>query len=384
MDYYVDKILNGSLKGADLASLQHNGTISKSERRSIMKAVQKKQKGSITQPQEPSSCSKDACEKKRKLNLAQDEDTYIPDSTQKEAMTAKQKKNAIKLLNKDLNSCAMKKQLQEAINKVRASAKKGLSLDVHSYTNLINCHARCGDVEGAMKTFHMMKENGVKPNIVTLTALLRGCCDSGDVSTARDIFLREMIQRIDSAPSDKKKKKKNDGAHIGFTPDPSLFPNQRALATLLRGCQRLGNVGLAEEAFSAWNAIRGMLEEEKKEDEGLQEHENKRNEEEDEATTTTASLLLVSIMCQTLRVERACEVAETMMKQEGAGADLDRSFAAWYIARAYAVQGELRRAKAWTELARGLLAKTKSSGLLRAMQRHSTVPVLVKGKKVKT
>ena len=284
IEAYVHKLLEGEITGAELAALQSKGILSKGERRSIMKKVAKSRsqcgdtvakdsqsegndgeprEGSVTmrsnKRKEMDSSSDIIEEKERTLAIDESGGTETDANAGNSSMTSKQKKNAIKLLNKELNTCALKKQLHEAKKKVRAALKKNLILDVHSYTNFINCYARCGDVRGAQQTLEGMIKAGVSPNVVTWTALLKGCCDNGDLHSGRSIFLYDMLQlvRKESLSSDPltKKAKKVDKAAV----DQSLYPNERSLATLLRGCQRVGAISVGLECFQIWFELTSRL-----------------------------------------------------------------------------------------------------------------------------
>ena len=133
----VAKVLSGEWDGAMLASEQSAGRLTKGERRSIMKQVSKARKNkSIDEKCVESTCiSREVHEEeheeeggvgksnKRKVDESEIERKEIV--VESVVMNSKQKKNAIKLLNKELNSCALKKQLNEAKRKVRAALKKG-------------------------------------------------------------------------------------------------------------------------------------------------------------------------------------------------------------------------------------------------------------------
>ncbi len=62
-------------------------------------------------------------------------------------------KAKIMLLNKDLSDFCKKKQLKSAIKRFNQAVRKGLKPDIHSYSNLMNCYVRCGQVAGAMASY---------------------------------------------------------------------------------------------------------------------------------------------------------------------------------------------------------------------------------------
>lgn len=104
--------------------------------------------------------------------------------------------------------------------------------DVHSYTNVLNAHVRCGDVAGAQTLFASMPGAGVEPNVVSYTTLMKGLCDAGDLAAAKAL-LSQM-------------------AAIG----KKITPNLRTVNTFLRGCVRVGDVDAAEGIFQSlgkWN-----------------------------------------------------------------------------------------------------------------------------------
>ena len=134
----------------------------------------------------------------------------------------KRKKKTLHL-NRQLADLAQRKQLKEASKAFRRGVRQGV-VDVHSYTNLLNAHVRCGDVAGAQTVFFGMPVAGIAPNVVTYTTLMKGLCDAGDLNGAQKV-LAEM------AASKK------------------VTPNLRTVNTFLRGCVRVGDVAAAEDIF---------------------------------------------------------------------------------------------------------------------------------------
>ena len=66
---------------------------------------------------------------------------------------------------------------------------------MHSYTNLINCAVRCGKpAEAAALYADMRAKAGVEPNVVTVTAMLKGLSEAGDARGAKAL-LDEEIRR---------------------------------------------------------------------------------------------------------------------------------------------------------------------------------------------
>lgn len=98
-------------------------------------------------------------------------------------------------------------------------------MDVHIYTNLINVHVRCNDIPGAEDSLRTMIAAKITPNVVTYTTLLKGYCESGMMTSAKNLLLTNML--------------------------PEKAWNVRSLSTFLRGCVRVGSVNSALEVFQS-------------------------------------------------------------------------------------------------------------------------------------
>lgn len=144
------------------------------------------------------------------------------------AFSKEERKLKLRLLNKDLAEFAQKKQLSFAKKRFEWGIRKGIKVDVHSYTNLINAYVRCSDLNGAEVTLHRMIQSGIVPNLVTFTTLMKGYSEMGDVDHACNIYFNFI---------------KQEG---GFT----LRPNVRALNTFLRACVRTGKCKPALQSFT--------------------------------------------------------------------------------------------------------------------------------------
>ena len=154
----------------------------------------------------------------------------------------KELKLKLRILNQELSDCAQKKNLKFAKKRFNWALKRGLP-DVHTYTNMINVHARCQDIQGAEKLLHDMIAHGIPPNIVAYTAFLKGCCEVGDMHKARELYFNDLnpdplICPSPSPPSLKEK----------------LRPNTRTLNAFLRGCCRTGAVKSAIAAFALFQS----------------------------------------------------------------------------------------------------------------------------------
>ena len=64
------------------------------------------------------------------------------------SLTKGHAKMKLKLLNKELAQLAKKKQLKLAIKRFNWGVNKGLPVNVHTYSNLLNAYVRCGDIDG--------------------------------------------------------------------------------------------------------------------------------------------------------------------------------------------------------------------------------------------
>ena len=104
-----------------------------------------------------------------------------PSKSSKSDMTfsSKATKNYVKNINHKLAGMSTRKQLKKAQKLFRALEKRGLSGDVHTFTILINCCVRCGDLDQAKDYLCSMKTQGLRPNIVTVTTLMKGLCEAG-------------------------------------------------------------------------------------------------------------------------------------------------------------------------------------------------------------
>jgi pentatricopeptide repeat protein len=52
---------------------------------------------------------------------------------------------------------------------------------IYTYTNLINACVRCFETAKAQEYLDEMKKQGIDPNEVTYTALIKGYCQDGDL-----------------------------------------------------------------------------------------------------------------------------------------------------------------------------------------------------------
>ena len=132
-------------------------------------------------------------------------------------------------LNEELSVCAKRKKLRRARELFDNARASGLAPDAHSWTNLVNCLARCGRPEEASQAVAEMRAAGVAPNVVTYTALVKALCAAGDVGGA--------AAAVRAAEA--------DGTAVAR-------PNARMGSALLRGCVRVGAVKLGESTLAAY------------------------------------------------------------------------------------------------------------------------------------
>lgn len=224
----------------------------------------------------------------------------------KNLLSRKHLKAKLKMLNKELADYAQKKQLKTAIKRFSWGVRKGMEPDKHTYANLLNCYVRCGDLEGALQQFKLMNEAKILPNIVIYTTLLKGFCDKGDLSGAKNILFSEM-------------------------PKHHLAPGIRTVNTFIRGCTKIGAVTSAMRAYhllhdTSKTAMKGNTSDNKKRKRSSGDEDDDDNDAADDAADDViestgpdgtfeengqASLFesVVALLCQSLDVEQASLIA---------------------------------------------------------------------------
>lgn len=136
-----------------------------------------------------------------------------------------ERKLKLRYLNKELAEYSQKKQLKLAIKRFEWGIRKGLRLDIHSYTNLLNAYVRCNDLDGAEAMLIRIKNNkDIQPNLITYTTLLKGYGEVGNIHKVVEIYF-----------------------HVLKT--ENLIPNVRTFNTLLRSCVRVGMKAPALQAY---------------------------------------------------------------------------------------------------------------------------------------
>lgn len=156
----------------------------------------------------------------------------VPRKKKKTRINKKGDKKQTRFLNQQVAQHAQSKQLNKALEAFQKGVKRGIA-DVHTYTSMINAFVRCDQIIEAEKIMDSMWLAGVKPNVVTYTALIKGFCSSRMMDSA-GAAMRKMI-----------------------TDSPPIIPNVRTCNTYLRGCIREGCVEEAEwliaQMLSLWD-----------------------------------------------------------------------------------------------------------------------------------
>ena len=92
-------------------------------------------------------------------------------------------------LNKRIAEFSKHKQLSKALKLFEEMREMPCGVDVHTYTNMINAYVRCSQMDMAMKLLNTrMPADGVRPTVVTFTAILKGLCNGDDLGQAKEIF----------------------------------------------------------------------------------------------------------------------------------------------------------------------------------------------------
>lgn len=165
------------------------------------------------------------------VEISPTESISISNENSDKTLTRKQMKAKVKLFNKDLVKYALNKQLKKAVKEFSFYKNNKFPLDIHSYTNLMNIHIRCLDIDGAQKIYDtILLELRNNINEVTITTLLKGYCEVGDMNRAYEILVKEY-QKF------------------------GCKPNFRSVSTFMRGCKKMGNVMLATSIFDKFKNI---------------------------------------------------------------------------------------------------------------------------------
>jgi pentatricopeptide repeat protein len=255
----------------------------------------------------------------------------------------KQLKAKLHLLNKELADFAQKKQLKNAVKSFTKAQKRGIPVDVHSFANLINVYVRCGDIDSAQRQVGEMNKLNILPNGVLLTTLIKGYCENGDITAAKEI-LDGMCGLLTGATM---------FPHIVYT--ESSRPNIRTVNTFFRGCIRVGDVNSALSYFERFR------------------HSDSNQLGVSPDKTTYEYVLL--LLCQALRYDEAKDVlSKYSVCADSAGSggvhssDVSDSTGVYIsMTRCALLVCEFAEAAKWLEIARTCLQFAQNAPLREAM-----------------
>ncbi|KAL9181072.1 hypothetical protein ACHAXT_009877 [Thalassiosira profunda] len=174
--------------------------------------------------------------------------------TQQTQMDRQRRHQEALALSQQLRQLSSRKLLKECLDLYRSPANDAVR-DAHHGSIVVDCCARCGDVEEAERTVHSMltkgKNAGMNEDVVPCfweqhkrfsyktvpiqawTALLKGYVHAGMMAKADSLFqylCSTLKSKAASGTNDNRKRKKREGA------ENRNGPNVRTLNTLLRGC----------------------------------------------------------------------------------------------------------------------------------------------------
>ena len=99
-------------------------------------------------------------------------------------------------LNKRIADFSRQKQLSKALKLFEEMREMPCGVDVHTYTNMINTYVRCAQMDEALKLLNeRMPSDGVRPTVVTFTAILKGLCNDNNLGQAKKIFEKMATAR---------------------------------------------------------------------------------------------------------------------------------------------------------------------------------------------
>lgn len=233
----------------------------------------------------------------------------------------KEGKLKVKLLNAELAELAVKKNLKQAKSAVNRALKKGLKLNIHSYSNLLNVYVRCSEIAGADILWRTMLNQNLQPNVVTYTTMIKGYCQVHKMESAYEL--------IKSIPA-------------------SIGPNIRTVNTFLRGCVHSGDVDYAVDVF---NTFRSRV-----------------------VADSSTIEYVVHLLCQSLDVEAAKAVMDSVshfsdasLHAAGGTAPLDNPAIYIALATAFILLGDRSQAQHYIEIAEGKLQESASAALRQNM-----------------
>lgn len=235
-------------------------------------------------------------------------------------------KAQLRMLNQELAVLAQKKQLKSAVKRFEQGVRKGVPVDIHSYTNLMNAYVRCNDVAGAEQTLSRMRaEAGILPNVITYTILLKGYCELGLMTEARLLFFQVMKQEC--------------------------RPNLRSLNAFLRGTARVGAAASALEALNtyiaAWTASSGTA----TSTGGAVVHNTGPDSQELAAPDASTFEYVVGVLCRACRADEALQIVSNIAATSALSSSaIDNAAVYLWFAKMYALLGSSMESSKWLTL----------------------------------
>ena len=157
---------------------------------------------------------------------------------------------------------------------------------------------------GAEGVLTNMKSMNITPNVVTLTILIKGYCEQGDVTKAWRL-IAESISHTDTAVT--------TGAVAGVL-------NIRSLNTFLRGCIRVGTVQPAIQAYKSISTNSSIHDEDHNSDDDEEVEEEDKIEGHDSTTLSSTSSsssatqsYLVTLLSQSLHLSDCTKLLQPIL-----------------------------------------------------------------------
>lgn len=148
----------------------------------------------------------------------------------------KKLKAKMRLINQELSDLAQRKRMAEVERKFLWILRKGLPFDIHTCSIVMNAYSRCQEIEKMEDLIEFMSKLDSKrfsANEVTLTTVLKGYCESGNILRAFEI-LDNNFSKL------------------------NIEPNIRALSTFLRGCIKCGNLDLVRKIDTKFDVVNSL------------------------------------------------------------------------------------------------------------------------------
>lgn len=316
-----------------------NDTQNQRIRKRIFQAIGKLKKEILAHPNNKSSSESSLCHNDNSSNDRVQLELLPPRlKLDKSGKSGRKKAKAkLRIINTELKELAQTKQLVLARKKFRSLLKLGLTPDVYSFTNMINAYIRCEDIENAKTSFNTMIINKIIPNVITLTTLLKGYCEFGDMKSA-NLVLYKSFQEF------------------------KLRPSIRTLSTFLRGCLRLGSVQSGYECYNQFAKQKKYVDtnlNDEYDDEEPSLHEDGVTDDVSARQPMSAFYdYLITLLSQDLEIEKCENILKLLLKVDSLNSILDNeeisliediNVGTYYsMSRGYAMLGDYSMSKAWT------------------------------------